>query len=509
MAIRRTYAKTAVLSTILTNLGFIINLVYGRIIADTIPQADMGIIAAIATLATIIEGIAVFGITYTITQKTSSTVGKGEVDKAKGILAKGLLVFYAVTIPLSIILCLSTLFILYFFFFYNLFFWGGLLFLYILLLLVMRSESESMSSMAETDNTVVFTNLRRYLSWFLSLLFLFLLLSFVGVIFGWVLSLAIFIVMGSFVVARYVRGAKIRNGLPVRTYLTFGIPIFVAAVIRLFGRYIDQLYVLALMTSEELARYFLVVRLTGALTDFSLSLVAGVFALLAVLVGTSLERMQQAHGAVLRFVLVISTPLFLAVAAFGEPLALLFIGPNYVGSGILLSILAIAAFFDLIIVLLIIGRQAAGSPRIVPVTWVGLLGIKLVFVFLLAGFGLMGIALAVLISESFTALVTYVYMRKEIQVGKFWVKLFFPMIIVLAIGFASTLLGLDVILAVILCIVSVIFTIFIGLRLRVLSIDDMSIIQSVVSPKFKWVMEIILRIGGYPREDVPASKKSG
>jgi O-antigen/teichoic acid export membrane protein len=366
-----------------------------------------------------------------------------------------------------------------------------------------------MSSMAETDNTVVFTNLRRYLSWFLSLFLLFLLLSFVGIIFGWILSLAIFIIMGSFVVARYVRGVKIRDGLPVSTYLTFGLPIFVAAVIRLFGRYIDQLYVLAIMTPEELARYFLVVRLSGALTDFSLSLVAGVFALLAVLVGTSLERMQQAHSAVLRFVLVISTPLFLAVAAFGEPLALLFIGPNYIGSGILLSILAIGAFFDLIIVLLVIGRQAAGSPRIVPVTWFGLLGIKLVFVFLLAGLGLMGIAIAVLISESFTAIVTYVYMRKEIQVGKFWVKLLIPMTIVLAIGLTSTLLGLDVILAVILCIVSVIFTIFLGLRLRVLSTADMEIIRSVVSPKFKWVMNIILRIGGYPREDLPEQEKSG
>lgn len=508
MAIRRTYARTAALSTILTNLGFIINLIYGRILAD-IPQADMGIIAAIATLATLIEGIAVFGITYTITQKTSSTLGKGDVDKAKGILAKGLVVFFAVSIPFSIVLCLSTLLLLYLFFFYNLFFWGGLLLLYIILLLVMRSESESMSSMTETDHNVVFTNLRRYLSWFLSLFLLFLLLSFMGVIFGWILSLVIFIIMGSFVVARYVRGAKIRNGLPVATYLTFGIPIFVAAVIRLFGRYIDQLYVLALMTPEELARYFLVIRLSGALTDFSLSLVAGVFALLAVLVGTSLERMQRAHGAVLRFVLVISTPLFLAVAAFGEPLALLFIGPNYIGSGILLSILAIAAFFDLIIVLLIIGRQAAGSPRIVPLTWIGLLGIKLVFVFLLAGFGLMGIALAVLISESVTAIATYVYMRKEIQVGKFWVKLFIPMIIVLAIGLVTMLLGLNLILSVIICILSVIFAIFIGLRLRVLSTADMSIIQSVISPKFKWVMELILRIGGYPREDVPDSEKSG
>ena len=170
--------------------------------------------------------------------------------------------------------------------------------------------------------------------------------------------------------------------------------------------------------------------------------------------------------------------------------------------------LAIAAFFDLIIVLLVIGRQAAGSPKIVPFTWLGLLGLKLVFVFLLAGFGLMGIAIAVLISESFTAVVTYFYIQKEIQVGKFWIKLFIPMIIVLAIGLASTLLGLDLILAVILCIVSVIFTIFVGLRLRVLSTADMSIIQSVVSPKFKWVMELILRIGGYPREDVPDPEKS-
>ena len=120
----------------------------------------------------------------------------------------------------------------------------------------------------------------------------------------------------------------------------------------------------------------------------------------------------------------------------------------------------------------------------------------------------MGIAIAVLISESFTAVVTYFYIRKEIQVGKFWSKLFIPMIIVLAIGLASTLLGLDLILAVILCIVSVIFTIFVGLRLRVLSTADMSIIQSVVSPKFKWVMELILRIGGYPREDVPDPEKS-
>jgi O-antigen/teichoic acid export membrane protein len=508
MAIRRTYARTAALSTILTNLGFIINLIYGRILADTIHPANMGTIAAIATLASLIEGIAVFGITYTITQKTSSTLGKGDVDKAKGILAKGLLVFYAVSIPLSIVLCLSTLLILYLFFFYNLFFWGGLLLLYIILLIVMRSESESMSSMAETDNTVVFTNLRRYLSWFLSLFLLFALLSFIGVIYGWILSLVIFVIIGSVVVARYVRGAKIRIGLPVATYLTFGIPIFLASVIRLFGRYIDQLYVLALMAPEELAQYFFVVRITGALTDFSLSLVAGVFALLALLVGISMERMQQAHGAVLRFVLVISTPLFIAVAAFGEPIALLFLGVNYPGSGILLSILAIAAFFDLILSLLMIGRRAAGNIKIIPITWGGLLAIKLILVLLLASLGLVGITIAVFLSELITATILYLYLMKEIHVGKFWIKLFIPMIIVIVIGLGSTLLGLDVILALILCIFSVVISVFVGLRFRVLSSGDIGIIRSVVSPKLKWVIDLIIRIGGYPAEDFNNTKEA-
>ncbi len=508
MAIRQTYARTAALSTILTNLGFIINLIYGRILADAIHPTNMGTIAALATLASLIEGIAVFGITYTITQKTSSTLGKGDVDKAKGILAKGLLVFYAVSIPLSIVLCFSTLLILYLFFFYNLFIWGGLLLLYIIFLLVTRSESESMSSMAETDNAVVFTNLRRYLTWFLSLFLLFTLLSFIGVIYSWIISLAVFAIIGSFVVARYVRGAKISIGLPTTTYLAFGIPIFLASAIRLFGRYIDQLYVLALMTPAELAQYYFVVRITGALTDFSLSLVAGIFALLALLVGISLERMRKAHGAVLRFVLVISTPLFIAVAAFAEPVTILFLGANYPGSGILLSILTIAAFFDLILSLLMIGRRASGNIKIIPVTWGGLLVIKLTLVLLLASSGLVGITVAVLFSEIITATILYVYLRKEIHVGKFWVKLFVPMSIVIAIGLASTLLGLNVILAIILCIISVVISVFVGLRLRVLSSQDIGIIRSVVSPKLKWIIDLIIRIGGYPAENFSNTKEA-
>ena len=339
MSIRRKYAKTTFLSTILTNVGFIINLIYGRILADTISQANMGIIAAMTTLSRIILSLSLFGIHYTITQKTSFSIGKGQDERAKHILAKGLVIFYAISIPISILLSLVSLFILNNYFFFDLYAFSGILILYLVLLLTLRGQSDAMNSMVETDRAVVLTNLRRWTSWGLSLWFLFFLASFIGIFYGWIISVGLFIIIGAVFITKYFHGAKINLGLPTKTYLTFGLAIFGASVVRLFGQYIDQLFILALMTQEELARYFLVVRITGALFDFAISLISGIVALLAVLVGISLTRMQNAHLAVIRFVLVISAPIFIAVAAFGEPLATLFMGPQYLGSGILLSIL--------------------------------------------------------------------------------------------------------------------------------------------------------------------------
>lgn len=500
MAIRKTYARTAAFSFILTVVGFVINIFYGRILADILLESEMGTIAALVTLAAVIEGIAIFGITYTITQKTSSSIGKGEIDAAKDILSKGVIVLYAVSIPFSIFLTFLSLFVLNNFFFYNLFMWSGLLIPYIVLLLILRSESNAMNSMIETDKAVVFTNLRRYLSWGLSLGFLFYLMSFVGIIYGWILSITIFVIIGIFLIAKYFVGAHPSDGLPTATYLTFGLSVFGASVIRLVSRYFDQLYVLALMAPEELAQYFLVVRITGGLYDFAISLIAGIVAILGVLVGISLTRMQNAHSAVVRFVIVISAPIYIAVAAFGEPLALLFLGPRYLGSGILLSILAIASLFDLIIILLLIGRQAAGRTRIVPITWAGLLVFKLILVTILAGFGLVGIALGVLLSELLLVFILSLYLRKEISLGLFWVKLIIPMLIVIAVGIISSLLGLDVILSVILSVFAILMAVFVALRLRILPVSDIYIIRSVLSPKLKWMLDIVVRIGGYPQD---------
>jgi len=508
MAIRRTYARTAAFSFFLTVVGFVINIVYGRILADTLLESEMGIIAALVTLASVIEGIAIFSITYTITQKTSSSLGQGDTDAAKGILVKGLIVYYAVSIPFSISLTLISLFVLETLFFTNLFMWSGLLISYIVLLLLLRSESNAMNSMVETDKAVVFTNLRRYLSWGLSLGFLFYLMSFVGVIYGWIISVFIFVIIGSFLIAKYFKGTRLTNGLSTSTYLTFGLSIFGASVIRLIGRYFDQLYVLALMTPEELAQYFLVVRITGGLYDFAVSLIAGIIAILSMLVGISLKRMQNAHEAVLRFVLVISAPIYLAVAAFGEPLALLFLGPRYLGSGILLSILAIASFFDLIILLLLIGRQAAGRLRIIPITWASLLVFKFILVTVLAVFGLIGIALSVLLSQVLLVVIVGLYLRKEISLGWFWAKLFLPMLIVIAIGLVSTFFGVDLFLAVILSVFAVLTAVIVALRIRILPASDINIIRSVLSPKLKWMLNIIIRIGGYPQESVSGNNAS-
>ncbi|MFX0080026.1 MAG: hypothetical protein ACFE8O_12390, partial [Candidatus Hermodarchaeota archaeon] len=250
MAIRRTYARTAAFSFLLTIVGFVINIIYGRIIADVLFESEMGIIAALATLAAVIEGIAIFGITYTITQKTSSSIGKGESQTAKGILAKGLIVYYAVSIPLSTVLLYLSFFVLNTYFFSNLFMWSGLLITYIILQLLLRSESDSMNSMVETDRAVVFSNLRRYLSWGLSLGLLFFLMNFVGIIYGWILSTTIFVIIGIFLIAKYFVGARLSDGLPTTTYLMFGLSIFGASVVRILGRYFDQLYVLALLTPE-------------------------------------------------------------------------------------------------------------------------------------------------------------------------------------------------------------------------------------------------------------------
>jgi O-antigen/teichoic acid export membrane protein len=506
MAIRRTYAKTAAFSFILTIVGFVINIVYGRIIADILPESDMGTIAALVTLATVIEGIAIFGITYTITQKTSSSIGRSEVEVAKGILAKGLIIFYATSIPFSVILTLLCFFVLSSFFFYNLFIWSGLLIPYIVLLILLRSESTAMDCMVETDKSVVFTNLRRYLSWGLSLGFLFFLMNFVGIIYGWLLSTSLFVIIGIFLVSKYFSGVNLRDGLPSGTYLTFGLLIFAASVVRLIGRYFDQLFILALLTPEDLAQYFLVARITGSLFEFSVSLIAGIIAILSVLVGASLNRMYNAHSAVMRFVLVISAPLYLTVAAFGEALTTLFLGPRYIGSGILLSILAIAGFFDLIVVLLLMGRQASGRTKIIPLTWASLLIFKFLLVTILAAFGLIGISFGVLLSQILLALILSLYLRKEISLGVFWLKLSIPMIIVLALGLSSTLLGLNAILAVTLAVFSGLIAIFVVLRLRILPTNDIIIIRSVISPKLKWIVDLIIRIGGYPRKEFSTLK---
>jgi len=78
MAIRRKYARTAFLSTLLTNAGFIVSFIYGRILADTPPPSDMRIVAALSTTTRLILGVSTFGILYTIPKRCPPWRGKEE-----------------------------------------------------------------------------------------------------------------------------------------------------------------------------------------------------------------------------------------------------------------------------------------------------------------------------------------------------------------------------------------------------------------------------------------------
>jgi O-antigen/teichoic acid export membrane protein len=497
MTIRRKYAKTALFSTILTNVGFIINMVYGRILADAIPPSDMGIIAALNTLASLILVLSYFGILYTINQKTAFSIGKNEVANARAILKKGVLVFYAVSFAICIVTSYFLLFLS------GLLVWMGFFTIFLIFMLVIRSQSTIMNGMVDTDRAVVFTNLQRWSQWGLSLFLLFFLGSFVGVIFGWIGAVILFAIIGAILAVNYFKGREIGSALPLKTYLTFGLPLYISSVISHLGSQIDRLYVLVFMTSEELARYFLIARITSALNEFSLSWITGVVALLAVLQGINLLRMQKAHSAIVRFVLLITTPLFIAIAVFGEPIAILLIGTNYLGSGIFMSILAVAYFFNMILTIILLGRRAQGTIRILPVVWTYLLILKLGLSFLLAGFGLLGISFATLISSIVVTLGTYLYLRKEIRLGWYWLKLSLFFLVIFGAGFVSVFLSFDIILSLVTCIIAVILSLFLSLRLRILTVEDVNIARSVLSRRLVRVFNLILRIGGYPVEDTP------
>jgi len=506
MAIRRKYARTAFLSTVLTNAGFIMSFIYGRILADTLPPSDMGIVAALSTTTRLILGVSTFGILYTITQKASSMEGKGGAITSRSIMAKGLCVFYAVGLPFSVVLIYFSLLAL------DLAAWIGLMCLYMILLLFLLSQRTSMNSMVETDKAVVFSGLRQWTQWGMSLGLAFLVFfilglpAFIGVIYGWVISAGLFVIIGFILIAKHLRDAKIESGLPISTYLTFGLPVFGAYVLRLMGQQIDKIYVMTLMTREELAQYFLVARIAGALNDFASSLTTGLVALLAVLFGISITRMQRAHAAVVRFILVISTPLYIAVAAFSDPVAALLLGPQYPNAGIYLSLLSLAYYFELVITIILIGRRASGATRIVPVIWSSLLALKFTLCFILGGYGLLGVAIAVLFSNVVLATLAYTYLRKEISLGTFWIKMAIPMLIILGLGFIAS--NLDIILSIAVCLGGVALSLFISLRLRVLTIQDMRIIRSVMSRKTVWLVDYIAKIGGYPLSELENERET-
>ncbi len=509
MGLRAKYARTAVLSTVLTNLGFIMNLLYGKVLAVLIPIAQADIIGILNTLTTLILGASSFGILYTITQKAPS-IGKGDPNKARHIIWRGSLIYYAASIPFSFILLFFSLWT------QNLLIFLIPMVLFIALSMLRKSQRIAMDSMLETEKGVLFTGLYSWTQWGCSLAILLLFLHwnisdfYVGVIFGWVTSNILFAIIGIALVQKYFRGAKASLALPIITYLSFGLPIFGAYVIQLLGQQIDKLFLMALnafgiIPAGVFANYFFAARISSALNEFAMSFTRGLVALLALLFGMNLQRMQNAHSAVIRFILLISTPLYLAVAAFGEVFIVLLIDPKYAGIQIFLPFLTFAYFFELVITVLLLGRQASGQRRLIPVIWGVLILLKLG---LLIPFGqdLLTISIIVLIANFLLAIVVSIYLRKELQLGYFWVKLSIPIIIMLFAGFLGILVffpdpTVDILFSLGLCILFLFIAIFISLRLRLLTLRDMGIIRSVMPKKLHWIVNLLARIGGYPLEE--------
>jgi O-antigen/teichoic acid export membrane protein len=510
MGLRAKYARTAVLSTVLTNLGFIMNLLYGKVLAVLIPIAQMDIIGILNTLTTLILGASSFGILYTITQKAPS-IGKGDPNKARHIIWRGSLTYYVVSIPFSFILLFFSLWS------QNLLIFLIPMVLFIMLSMLRRSQRIAMDGMLETEKGVLFTGLYSWAQWGCSLGILLLFLHwnisdfYVGIIYGWVTSNIFFAIIGIALVQKYFRGAKASLGLPIITYLSFGLPVFGAYVIQLLGQQIDKLFLMALNALGVIpigvfANYFFAARISSSLNEFAMSFTRGLVALLALLFGMNLQRMQNAHSAVIRFILLISTPLYLAVAAFGEVFIVLLIDPTkYAGIQIFLPFLTFAYFFELVITVLLLGRQASGQRRLIPVIWGVLILLKLG---LLIPFGqdLLTISIIVLIANFLLAIVVSIYLRKELQLGYFWVKLSIPIIIMLIAGFFGILIVfldplIDILFSLGLCFLFLFFAIFISLRLRLLTLRDMGIIRSVMPKKLHWIVNLLARIGGYPLEE--------
>jgi O-antigen/teichoic acid export membrane protein len=503
MGLRSKYAKTALLSTILTYAGFVFNLIYGKILAVVITDVNqMGIIAALNTVATLVLGLSTLGILYTITQKASKSHGAGDNQTARSIIWKGTLVYYVSSLPLAAILVLGFLMTL------NLLVWFIPMVIFLLSGLIMSSQRTAMNSMVEPDKGVVFSGFYRWSQWGLSLglMYLFIFLSlpdfFVGIIYGWVVSTVVFCLIGFLLTSKYMRSVDRKLSPQTTLFLTFGLPVFGAYVLRLIGQQIDKLFIMyttGLVDPSILANYFFAVRIASQLNAFSFSLTAGLVALLGVLYGINELRMQRAHAAVLRFLLVITVPFYAAIAAFGEPIIILLLDPRYFGIRTFLPILTFAFLFELIIVVLLMGRRASGERRLIPLIWGGVLGLKVVLLFFF-GFDLLGIASAILISNLVFAFITGFYLRSEVSLGWFWIKLSVPILLVLIAGIISLWLALDVVLSLLVCLIAVFISLFFSLRLRLLSVQDVNIIRSVMPARMVRYVNFIARIGGYPTE---------
>ncbi|MFX0168067.1 MAG: hypothetical protein ACFE89_01815 [Candidatus Hodarchaeota archaeon] len=503
MGIRSKYARTALLSTILSNAGFVINLIYGKILAVVITNLDeVGIIAALNTVATLVLGLSTLGILYTVTQKAAASQGKGDDKTARSIIWKGSLIYYVTSLPLGAVLLFVFLIT------QNLLIWFIPMAIFLLLGLVMSSQRTAMNSMVEPDKGVVFSGFYRWTQWGLSLglMYLFIFLSvpyfFIGIIYGWVVSTILFSIIGYLLTSKYVKDVDRKLSPSSMVYLSFGLPVFGAYVVRLVGQQIDKLFIMyttGLIDPSILANYFFAARIGSALNEFSFSLTAGLVALLGVLFGISKIRMQRAHAAVLRFLLVITIPFYTAIAAFGEPIIILLLDPKYFGIRTFLPFLTFAFLFELIIVVLLMGRRATGEQRIIPIVWGGLLAVKLgLLVFV--GFDLLGIAMTILFSNLVFAIILGFYLRKEVKLGWFWIKLVVPILIVLIAGMLSFWFSLDVIASLLVCLIAIFISVFLSLRLRLLSIEDINIIRSVMPSRMVRYVNLIVKIGGYPVE---------
>ena len=326
-------------------------------------------------------------------------------------------------------------------------------------------------------------------------------LGVMGVVIGWVLGDAIYVVQSLTSIERTSRPySKLPPTSPsTKELLKFAVPLFGSDLITYVSEWFDQIFVLAVLPLEQLALYNVAFsifdfagRFPGAIAETLLPHYAEKFGKAGV------SALQTENRKATRYVSILFTPLALGLAAISTSAISLIAGPKYASGSIILVAFCVSAGliiwsigFDEILYVLKKTRTLASFQVLAAISGL-LLGITFV-----RPFGVFGVALARSINIVFIGVLEFYVLRRLISLsldGRTLAKTFLCGVIMAAAVFAVEVAFISIdLIGVYITIGAVVYLLLIA-KAGILQARDFDLVRELLGPKISPAIDKIEKL---------------